>query len=630
MSLTYLPVAPISRDRVSISLSSDNVSDVHTCELLGSEELSERIPYADLPTRSMDELLALLLGDFSTSAVWEQTPRQTPTDKTTHTPTHTPTRTPNQTPNRSPAQLANRFPGLQTSPRSPQRSMGQASMPKPSLPAPKTSPPRMSPSKAVRATGPGSMLIGPRRMLTDPRTVLTDPRHILSAPRSIVSAPRNVLAGNSHVRRLYSHYSLMDTVDLLASAPLLPSMRPSSRKPSNHDLSSFNQVPKRFSSFIVDQARSSVRDISDLMGSQATIFSTRPGDPQPESAASPPLARRGAIRARQGGLWYRMRVRMRRVADRMAHGLRAFVVRTKRVRSFRGALRRRRRAARAPVSARGAISAPVANPALGLAPATRVPHLSSAIRKMAGQPVSSSEENVPQRADSVEAKDSAPKTLEPAARPVTPPQVPPTPPPHTAGTLRAYLGEQRQRQQAQALWRQYLANVVAQRIALRQEIAVFHLLAAQLELPPRLAPQYARSHRASVAMTDDTKLAALDKRDFWRRERDAREPTVPEEVPETDLGADLESLGPRTASQSTGLSGKLSDALDASSVVSAGSEIARVFHRRSMLGDMLDYSSDSEASTVGSDVERYSTVRRHEGKAMPRSQGVPVGLSLFG
>ena len=111
-------------------------------------------------------------------------------------------------------------------------------------------------------------------MLTDPRTVLTDPRHILSAPRSIVSAPRNVLAGNSHVRRLYSHYSLMDTVDLLASAPLLPSMRPSSRKPSNHDLSSFNQVPKRFSSFIVDQARSSVRDISDLMGSQATIFST--------------------------------------------------------------------------------------------------------------------------------------------------------------------------------------------------------------------------------------------------------------------------------------------------------------------------------------------------------------------
>ena len=470
------------------------------------------------------------------------------------------------------------------------------------------------------------MLTDPRRMLTDPRTVLTDPRHILSAPRSIVSVPRNVLAGNSHVRRLYSHYSLMDTVDLLASAPLLPSMKPSSRKPSNHDLSSFNQVPKRFSSFIVDQARSSVRDISDLMGSQATIFSTRPGDPQPESVASPPLARRGAIRARQGGLWYRMRVRMRRVADRMAHGLRAFVVRTKRVRSFRGALRRRRRAARAPVSARGAISAPVANPALGLAPATRVPHLSSAIRKMAGQPVSTSEETVPQRADSIEAKDSAPKTLEPAARPVTPPQVPPTPPPHTAGTLRAYLDEQRQRQQAQALWRQYLANVVAQRIALRQEIAVFHLLAAQLELPPRLAPQYARSHRASVAMTDDTKLAALEKREFWRRERDAREPTVPEEVPE----ADLESLGPRTASQSTGLSEKLSDALDASSVVSAGSEIARVFHRRSMLGDMLDYSSDSEASTVGSDVERYSTVRRHEGKAMPRSQGVPVGLSLFG
>ncbi|OVF09888.1 hypothetical protein A9F13_04g04103, partial [Clavispora lusitaniae] len=293
MSSTYLPVAPISRDRVSISLSSDNVSDVHTCELLGSEESSERIPYADSPTRSMDESLALLLGDFSTSAVWEQTPRQTPTDKT-HTPTHTPTRTPIQTPNRSPAQLANRFPGSQASPRSPQRSMGQASMPKPSSPAPKTSPPRMSPPKAVRATGPGSMSTGPRS--TDPRRMSTDPRRMSTDPRSIVSAPRNVSAGHSHVRRSYSHYSSMDTVDLLASAPSSPSMKPSSRKPSNHDLSSFNQVPKRFSSFIVDQARSSVRDISDSMGSQATIFSTRPGDPQPESAASPPLARRGAIR----------------------------------------------------------------------------------------------------------------------------------------------------------------------------------------------------------------------------------------------------------------------------------------------------------------------------------------------
>ncbi|CAH2352676.1 hypothetical protein CLIB1423_07S05006 [[Candida] railenensis] len=94
------------------------------------------------------------------------------------------------------------------------------------------------------------------------------------------------------------------------------------------------------------------RDISESMGSQATIFSTRPQDNDTNSSGINNLKRRKAVRSKEGGLMYRFQLRMRRIAKKMKY---IFTVKRKKTvkpigpteerRRFRSLLRRSNRTA---------------------------------------------------------------------------------------------------------------------------------------------------------------------------------------------------------------------------------------------------------------------------------------------
>ena len=68
------------------------------------------------------------------------------------------------------------------------------------------------------------------------------------------------------------------------------------------------------------------RDILESMGSQATIFSTRPQDNDNTNSGINNLKRRKAVRSKEGSLMYRFQLRMRRIAKKMKY---IFTVRRK-------------------------------------------------------------------------------------------------------------------------------------------------------------------------------------------------------------------------------------------------------------------------------------------------------------
>lgn len=435
-----------------------------------------------------------------------------------------------------------------------------------------------------------------------------------------------------------------------------------------------NQVPPRFSQFIVDQNevatvtstvphRNSIT-ISELMGSQATIFSTREQSGGVHRKRSrhripapsvPQLSRRLAIRIKEGGLLYRLKIRMRRVmaaTKQKGRRMLAYVVGSR-----HKSVQRRR------TKGRVTISAPLANPTLGKGSALRVPELTGALKNMAGyqddnaatQPIqghiaeydgkmSHLTNYISEQRQLSAAPESDAFLIESAA---------PPPPPHKDSQF------EMERQRVHTLWRQYLANVLAQRILLRQEISVFQALSAGTHVARLGATDAVSSHRMSFAQSQRVSLAfsgySEDKNIISRKQsvRSLPEPNIGNtprlgSSPENPLApSELGLLDWET--QSSMLLVSVSDSLfSVESVDPTVQKLHRVLNRRSVLGDMLDYDSDERELVFSSgledsdpDLQRYGTVRRSTPTAsskyldislrlMPRSFGISQELNLFG
>lgn len=469
----------------------------------------------------------------------------------------------------------------------------------------------------------------------------------------VESASSTSLPNSVPYYNISDHHSSLDTVSLLRGQPQYTNTShlnlgtPTGNRPSgvagapvkldpprNDD--TFNQVPKRFSQFILDQqnpyvaqrldnlslnslsvseqlrerrlkrrtfsrasrqnktgtttqsfdtgfghsavARSST-NISESMGSQATIFSTRDQlisrratrrrqRPHLHAAASEvsSLSRQNAVRIKQGGWFYRLRIRLARLAKKLKY---RFFASSKRTGSVKRHGKRK-------------VSISHANRRLGAPPET-VPFLDENLKLMAGAYPVHVRSRSPQKQRIEEEQkiqenqklqnlqnlqNSQNKTQPPptrsrrslaSSRTSTPPPVPPH---FVRRSMTAPLFDDTN--DTIELWRQYLANVVCRRVLLRQEINQFqNYLAGQDPLLHRLAAIRTQIPRAS----------------FQAVVKDAAESTS----------------GYETVSNSASLSG---------SSVLEGSEFSQnVLHRRSMLGEMLDYDSDGVSVTSSQDSE---------------------------
>lgn len=375
-------------------------------------------------------------------------------------------------------------------------------------------------------------------------------------------------------------------------------------------------------------------NISESMGSQATIFSTRDQLVNrrvtrrrmrnllyaPASEAST-LSRQNAVRVKQGGWWYRVRLRMAKLARKLRF---RFFASSKRTGSIK------RHGKRKP-------SITHANRSLG-APTERVPFLDDNLKLMAGAYPA----HIRLRSPKKQIQQQMQPQLQPQPVPYAPGapaaaglqpsrqslkssvgSTPPPVPPHLVRrSMTAPLFDDTN--DTIELWRQYLTHVVCRRVLLRQEIGQFQsYLAAGDPLLNRLVAMRTRMPRASFNAV----------------------------VKETGSETDYETISE---------SSSVADAVTSASEALADTDFShKVLNRRSMLGQMLDYQSDdlgletSEGGfldagshrtddTKGSKVtsselaiiDRYGTVRRHkagrEANSTPSVASGPIGPSLRG
>lgn len=552
------------------------------------------------------------------------------------------------------------------------------------------------------------------------------------------------------------------------SETVLPKKNPSegsgnSSEAARRRHATLNQIPEQFSEFILEQGAitesSRARQISDLMGSQATIFSTRENDRSPSRSSrfrqknvkvgidytndgfNRPQ-RRNAIRFRQGSKFYRVYLRMKRFASYMKKRMTLlweFVATSKRS-SASTQLNRvsskpgRRWRKKLTKTIRGNVSGPVNNPDLGkLGGATRVSALTDDVRAMAGMIKSQPSQGNPFHEGTgklshlsnyiKEQKDMTPVNASGSAF-MNENSTPPPPPPHGKPSIafrntpeqiinpRPLIDEieevedtnssiiptlsypsisQNQTQlneMGRTLWKQYLSNVTALRIRLRQEIALFQALAAGREIPsffdgigkessksedskkvlsssnpPRSekldhskpsSVSYILSQKASILDTEADRKSHVVLERVLSNNSDAVslvECKASQEESDTDYVFSLtQSVSAysvhipsnKSSSALTATSLEYSDSSDAATIDESVDKFQKVLNRRSMLGEMLDYDSDDDASTItlqtsqdtfdSALVRRYGTILSAHGtrsNLVSRSSSIytPLGLT---
>lgn len=451
-----------------------------------------------------------------------------------------------------------------------------------------------------------------------------------------------------------------------------------------------HQVPERFSQYIADPPKASGshkssslysdrRDISDSMGSQATIFSTREDSlnqrskskirnramlrrkptkagPDYGKDASLGLFRRKALRSKEGSISYRMKLRLRKMVAKlkaMKHWpkrIHAFVTRKKATQraTMRSNSRRSQKA-----SGPAVISAPLKNPYLGSEQgAAKVEGLTAELKHMAGHEDHDRSAPAPETTTiaspvskpsnhgkwshlskyiSEQQELSSPGLLKPynSNAAFSDPSAP-QPPPHT-------VSASLEKQKIQVLWKRYLSNVLAQRIQLRQEITLFQALMAGQSVPSMLkgSPEVASSYNASIVKggsergTNSSHLGDPVSRAGSAASGKVLARTIAEsDVADDDDAVSLVSVSDSILSDidNVSLPEEVSDWEEESTV----EKLHQTLNRRSVLGEMLDYESDdaslesgssvylnlcSQSATESAIIKRYGTLRRNRSKA---------------
>ena len=432
----------------------------------------------------------------------------------------------------------------------------------------------------------------------------------------------------------------------------------------------FNQVPKRFSQFIIDQqVPNDVHKLDNLTldsisiysldaprmrepnnlkisndrmvsgqlenntelkrtpsaaGSQSTIFSTRHEKrrlfkfSKPKSNISS-LSRTKAIRFKEGSLFYRLKVRMKKLGKKLkALRFNNFTVSSKRTGSIKRSNTRgktlKRKYRKNPQNAAvrrltsKEISVPYSNPRLGRGETERVDTLDSRLKHQAGAIGDPNDitNNIKQNQisgyideqqdtyinsmytktksssinygnNTIRKKDA--KNTYNSTSDIE--EIPPTPPPHLEHNEFSTV-EGEKANDVIGAWKRYLSHVISQRIQLRQEIIFFQKLAASNDVS---------------FMADDGMSKEIEAHDG------------PES--ESEFVSESENTLGKSISETETLSG--SEIGTESDIVDLPTqEFNKAYNRRSMLGEMLDYdSSDNElvSSSVYSESSHSSTIR---------------------
>lgn len=416
---------------------------------------------------------------------------------------------------------------------------------------------------------------------------------------------------------------------------------------------SLNQVPQRFSQFILHDSATdrsdlpnregispnSRRDISDLMGSQATIFSTKGDKPRgkprsptrmlPHSARKNSenpvlLTRKSALKYKLSTVLNRIRKRLRRMANRISTwSRRAFVFVTRRKGTARtqfnskGSILHRKPSVRRALSttSRKQISGPLNNPNLGQ-PADRVDKLAPEIKALV-QPHLPYVPHLPHQLlhqlphlphdlprSHILSRYMSEQSIPIAHKPFQAPEVEgPPPPPHK---VTASLESQR----LQMAWRQYLANVLAQRIQLRQEIHMFQALLAGHNVPPvfKSGASVVSSIRAEEVVASENSHEDEDTYSGARGASGTRGASGASGAkPTMSMSHSLISVSDSVLSDTdaASLPGELSDSDYDWDEGPHVEKLNSALNRRSVLGEMLDYDSDDKSSASSCISETY-------------------------
>lgn len=439
------------------------------------------------------------------------------------------------------------------------------------------------------------------------------------------------------------------------------------RGTSGHENDLLNQVPRRFSRFILDQQNSHVAHKMDNLSldsismysldaesnnntdnstipnlkqwpdqsnvnprrhsttdtvSQTTIFSTRPAKKPlfnkllSKSKSNSNLTRTKAIRFKQGSWYYRLKVRMKRIAKKLkALRFNNFTVASKRTGSVKRSKSKgnklKRKYRKNPQNAAvkrltsKEISVPYSNPQLGQGEIEKVETLDASLKHQAGaniEPPNANNMKLNQMSDYIdEQQDSYINSMYTKTKSSSInydnnfvdkkdvrhnynsvsdiEEVPPTPPPHLEhNNFSAVQGEEANN--VMCIWKRYLRHVISQRIQLRKEIVFFQ------ELTASQGAKFTVNDVMDQETSDHDKFSA----DEYASESEGTHGT--ETVSGSDVGTEL------------------SDIVD-----SPTQEFNNAYNRRSVLGEMLDYdSSDNElvSSSVYSNSSHDSTIRYQE------------------
>lgn len=427
-----------------------------------------------------------------------------------------------------------------------------------------------------------------------------------------------------------------------------------------------------------------IREQSNSVESQATIFSTRP-DEQTRSnqelyrtaTDNSSLKRRKAIRSREGGFLYRMKLRMKKFFRKLKLNKFKRTVSSKRTGSIRVKNRTLRRKQRSNPKNKNvqrylSISAPVNNPNLGIHGATKVSTLDNALKYEAGAQLPPGQFATPAtnngtlkmnhlsqyidqqqglylnnldnkansinygRSPSIKVKD---QDLYDQIKEISLSEsssIPPPVPKH--GTNQTILGNYEDLVQ---LWRNYLIFVVLKRIQLRQEISYFQNL---------LVGQESRSVKPSIGSR--LSMYSIQEQNNENEDEandDSSNESTLSDMDEVDMESDDGSNTISEASEIETIHGGsvIEDDGKAYAYMDATTEkFNRKYNRQSVLGEMLDYNSDgtelvssSQISSVPDPIEigkQYGTKLSRSLSSMSstnkspirRSTGYQMGLNM--
>lgn len=389
------------------------------------------------------------------------------------------------------------------------------------------------------------------------------------------------------------------------------------------------------------------RQISNSMESQATIFSTRPDETSESrnlNSTTSSLRRSRAIKSKQGSVFYRMKLRLKKWLANLKRLKFSRIVPSKRTKSIRRnntrsrTLKRKYRAnpQNPTVQKIMNISAPTNNPHLGQMAAKKVATLDHTLKYQAGAPA----DNVNHLSDFIDQqqglylndmekksgsinyhknernspKDSYQSDIEEVPLSECS-SIPPPPPKHQYQEGQEVTDRQAgDYSQMMELWRQYLAHVISKRIQLRQEISLFQQMVVGQDMKARKLSFGSAYDMYDIREDPNAEdYGYLDGYETENQDDDDETGTITSKYSNSTSGyetiTDSNATSNVTTTNSTNSNMSSTDNDMVQYFPDPDDKFNKKYNRQSMLSEMLDYESEDSDLTISDDsVQRHHSV----------------------